>query len=140
MSTTSPRRSADTALRENPPGTGLALFAGVMMIITGVNQVLLGISALLNDNVYVRTPNYVYSFDLTAWGWIHLLFGILLVATGFGVLMGQGWGRAVGIGLVSLNLIANFLFLPYFPLWSLLLIALDGAIIWALAVSGEKAV
>jgi hypothetical protein len=140
MSTSSPRRSADTALRENPWATGLALFAAIMMIIAGVNQVLLGISALLNDNVYVRTPNYVYNLDLTAWGWIHLLFGILLIATGFGVLTRQAWGRALGIGLVSLNLIANFLFLPYFPLWSLLLIVLDGAIIWGLAVFGEDEV
>jgi hypothetical protein len=109
------------------------------MVVVGVNQVLLGISALLKDEVYVQAPNYVYRLDLTTWGWVHLAFGVLLVLTGISVVRGLAWARGVGIGLVALNLIANFAFLPYYPFWSLLIIGMDVAVIWGLAVYRDNA-
>ncbi|MFR9805501.1 hypothetical protein ACL02T_24920 [Pseudonocardia sp. RS010] len=77
---------------------------------------------------------HVYALDLTTSGWIHLILGVLVAAAGCGVIVGQLWARAIGILVASLNLIANFLFLPYSPWWSILLIALDIAVIWALSV------
>ena len=77
--------------------------------------------------------NYFYAFDLTGWGWIHRLLGILVAVVGDAIMKGQTWGRWVGIGLVGLSLIANFLFIPYYPIWSLVIIALDVAVIAALA-------
>lgn len=112
--------------------TGLALFAGILMVIGGVFHALAGISALFNDNLYVATPQYIYSFDLTAWGWVHLILGVLVAFAGVAVVQGQTWGRVVGITLVGLSLIANFLYLPHYPLWSILIIALDVAVIWGL--------
>ena len=76
----------------------------------------------------------MFSFDLTAWAWFHLLAGILLIAAGVGVTTGRVWARSVGIGFAVLSMIANFLFLPYYPLWSLLIITLDVSVIWALCV------
>jgi hypothetical protein len=108
-----------------------------VLVVVGVNQVLLGISALLHDGVYVQAPDYAYRMDLTAWGWVHLVFGLLLVLTGISVVRGLAWARGVGIGLVALNLIANFAFIPYYPVWSLLIVALDVAVIWGLAVYRE---
>lgn len=122
------------AAAPSPWATGLALFAGVMMIVAGAYQVFGGIAALIHDEVFVTTPDYVYSMDLTSWGWIHLALGILLVVVGAGVISGQKWARFTGIGLVALSMIANFLFVPYYPVWSLLIIALEAAVIWALAV------
>jgi hypothetical protein len=134
MSTSIPSRPVpDLARRESPWMNGLSIFAGSLMLIVGVWQVLVGISALLRDTVYVTTPNYIYSFDLTGWGWTHLLLGILIGVAGACVLLGQTWARVVGIVLASLSLISNFLFLPYYPLWSILVIVLDIAVIWALA-------
>lgn len=112
---------------------GLTLFAGVMMVVGGIFHALAGIAALFNDTVFVSTPEYTYQFDLTGWGWIHLIVGGLVAAAGIAVVQGQTWGRVVGIGVAVLSLIANFLFIPYYPVWSLLIIALDVAIIWALA-------
>ena len=126
-------RAQHEAPSESSWASGLSMFAGVMMLIVGIFQILNGIAAILRDKVYVTTPNYLYSFDLTGWGWIHLLVGVLVVAIGFAILMGQTWARWIGIGLVGLSMIANFLFIPYYPLWSLLIIALDIAVIWALA-------
>jgi len=131
--TTAPRTDGDRA-RPSPWAAGLALFAGIVMTVVGVYQVLLGIAALLNDEIYVRTASYVYGFDLSVWGWVHLGFGLVLVLTGISVVRGQPWARGVGIALVALNLIANFMFIPYYPLWSLLIVALDVAVIWGLAV------
>ena len=120
--------------RVSPWAVGLAVFAAAMMIINGIIQVFVAISALFNDQIYVAAPQYVYSFDLTTWGWVHLLLGALIAIAGFAVLRGQTWGRVVGITLASLSIIANFMFLPHYPIWSILVIALDVAVIWALAV------
>jgi len=116
------------------------VFAGIVMLAIGVNQVLLGIAALVDDQLYVALPDYVYALDLTTWGWIHLLFGLLLAVTGVAVVVGKAWARGVGIGLAVLSLIANFAFLPYYPVWSVLLVALDVAVIWGLAVYRDDTV
>jgi hypothetical protein len=113
---------------------GLVVFAGILMIVGGVWHALAGIAALLNDDLYVSTPNYLYSFDLTGWGWAHLVLGILVAAAGVAVLKGLTWGRVAGIAVVMVSLFANFVFIPWYPLWSLVIIALDVAVLWALIV------
>jgi hypothetical protein len=127
------------AERESPWASGFTLFAAVLMVVIGIWQVFAGIAALLRDTVYVSTPEYIYSFDLTAWGWTHLLLGVLIAVAGFGVVRGQVWARVVGILLACLSLIANFMFLPHYPIWSLVIIALDIVIIWALATYRREA-
>lgn len=134
MSTDPSQPVRPTVERREGWAHGLSVFAGVLMIVAGIYHVLAGIAALVNDQVYVSTPAYIYSFDLTGWGWTHLILGALVAVTGFAVLQGQPWGRAVGILLAGLSLVANFVFIPYYPLWSLLIVALDIAIIWGLAV------
>lgn len=131
--------SSRTDYEVSPWASGLTVFAAAMMVIGGVWHALAGIAALVRDEVYVFTPGYTYSFDLTGWGWVQLLLGILVAAAGFAVLRGQTWARAVGIMVVGLSMIANFLFMPYYPIWSLLMIALDIAVIWALATYRREA-
>ena len=113
---------------------GLSLFAGVLMIITGLFNALEGLVALFNDEVYAVGLRYVFAFDLTTWGWIHLLVGIAVAGAGAAVIHGRTWGRVLGIGIALLSMFANFLFIPYYPIWSLLIIALNVFIIWALCV------
>lgn len=139
MSTEMPSRPVGTTEEVSPWATGLVLFAAALMIVSGIWSIFAGIAALFNDTVYVTTPEYVYAFDITTWGWIHLLLGILVFVAGFGVVRGQTWARAVGIVLACLSLIANFLFIPHYPVWSLLIIALDVAVIWALATYRREA-
>jgi hypothetical protein len=96
---------------------GFTAFAALMMIMLGVFQAMAGLVALLNDELYAATPNYVFKLDLTAWGWIHLLLGILIFAAGLGLLFGQVWARVIGVGLALLSAIAAFAYIPYSPFW-----------------------
>jgi hypothetical protein len=95
--------------------------------------VLLGIAAIARGSFFVKAPNYLYNVNITTWGWIHLGIGVLMALTGFFLFSGATWARAVGIALAVLSAIANFFFLPYYPIWSIVIIALDVFVIWALA-------
>jgi hypothetical protein len=110
-----------------------------MMIVTGVFNAIEGLVALFRNEVYVATPRYVFAFDLTTWGWVQLILGLVVLAAGFGVVAGRIWGRVVGIAIALLSMLANFLFIPYYPVWSLLIIALNVFVIWALCVFNRDA-
>nr|WP_051830777.1 hypothetical protein [Streptomyces violens] len=107
-------------------------FAGVLMLVNGVLFVLQGISAIAKDEVYVRLDDYLYRINLTGWGWILLILGVVAVLVGCGILSGATWARMTGIMLAALSLVAQFLFLPYAPVWSVIMMALDVFVIWAL--------
>lgn len=118
---------------------GLAYFAGAVMILVGIFGVFEGIAAIFKNDVYLVRGDYVFTWDLTTWGWLHLALGIVVALAGFAVFSGQPWARAVGIVLAGVSALANFVFLPYYPVWSLLIIALDVLVIWALAVYSRQA-
>ena len=115
---------------------GFVVFAAVMMMIIGAFQVIAGIAAIFEDDFFVVGPNYLYDVDVSAWGWIHLILGVVIFLAGMGVMAGAAWARVVGITLASLSAIANFFFIPYYPLWSILVIALDVWVIWAVTRPG----
>jgi hypothetical protein len=130
--------------QSHAPSSGWAVggvvFAAVMLIMIGVFQALQGLAAIFKDSFFVVLPNYYVEVDVTTWGWIHFILGIVVVLAGFGVLAGATWARVVGITVAVLSAIANFLFIPYYPVWSLLIIALDVFVIWALAAHGREAI
>jgi hypothetical protein len=138
MSEDSAYRSARRA--EEPSGwaVGFILFAAIMLIMVGVFQALQGLVAIFENEFYVATRNYTFKFDATTWGWIHLLLGLLMAFAGWGLLSGRTWARTVAIFLAVLSAIANFLFIPYYPFWSLLIITLDVFVIWAVAAHGGQ--
>ncbi|UUN31371.1 hypothetical protein KK483_22765 [Streptomyces sp. FIT100] len=106
------------------------------MELSGTLSVALGAAGIANDTIF-RAARYVYRFDLTAWGWIHVVIGIGLIAAGLGVLAGKSWGKSAGIALGAVSLITQFLFIPYYPFWSISVMTLDLLAIWALSRSGE---
>jgi len=116
---------------------GFILFAAIMMIMAGIFQALAGLVALFNDTFYVATREYVFKFDVTSWGWIYLILGIVVAVAGWGLLSGRTWARVVGITVAVLSAIANFAFIPYYPFWALTVITLDVFVIWALAAHGR---
>jgi hypothetical protein len=131
--TTPPTDYEDSTKRMVAYGT--TAFAGVMLATVGVFQILEGISAIAKDDIYVLSArDYVYKFDVTTWGWIHLLIGVIAVAVAIGILLAQTWGRIAGIAIAALSALTNFMFLPYTPVWTLIIIAFNGFVIWALCV------
>ncbi|MFF8280943.1 hypothetical protein ACF05T_33615 [Streptomyces lateritius] len=113
---------------------GLTIFAAVLLGITGLVGIFRGIMAIAEDEVLLTTPDYAFKFDLTSWGWIHLLLGVFGLLVSFGLYRTATWARVAGVGIAALVIIANFLSLPYYPAWSILMIAMSGFIIWALCV------
>ena len=117
----------------SPWAHGLAVFAGVVMVVGGAFQALEGLAGIVNDKYLVVLPNYLYAFDLTVWGVIHLLVGLALVVIGVSLLRGQTWARVAGIVAAAVAAILNFVWLPIAPLWAIMVIAVDMLVIWALA-------
>jgi hypothetical protein len=130
-------RSAGRA-REATSGwaVGFILFAAIMMIMIGIFQAIAGLVAIFENEFYVTTRNYLFQFDATTWGWIHLIVGLIIVFAGWGLLSGRTWARTVAIILAVISAIANFAFIPYYPVWALLIITLDVLVIWAVAAHG----
>jgi hypothetical protein len=116
---------------------GWAGFAGVMLIMIGTFDIIQGLVALFNDEFYVVTQKWVFEFDITAWGWIQLILGVILIASGIGIFSGNVAARTAGVIMAGVAAIINFAWLPYYPVWSIIVIAICIAIIWALTAHGR---
>ncbi|MCX5535294.1 hypothetical protein OG785_32685 [Streptomyces sp. NBC_00006] len=133
MATSTTSQHGMGGAREAAAG-GLTIFAAVMLFIVGTMGFFRGLMAILKDNVFLSTPDYTFQFDLTTWGWIHLLLGIVAVIVSFGLFVAMKWARVLGVVLAVLIMIGNFLSIPYYPFWSLTLIAMNALVIWGLCV------
>jgi hypothetical protein len=130
--------------RAEPPGVagpelaaGIGvMFAATLMIVGGIMQVFQAISAIANDEFFATLPNYVVTLDVSTWGWIHLVFGILMVISGMSLFSGSRAAAIFALVLAVLSAIANFGFIPYYPVWAVFIVAVDVFIIWAIARSG----
>ncbi|MFW0786548.1 hypothetical protein AAFP35_18790 [Gordonia sp. CPCC 206044] len=129
---TTPDRQTDPSAKQGF-AFGFSIVAAALLFVAGLVAVFQGISALAKDDLYIAGPQYVYEFNLTTWGWIHLIIGILAIIVAGGLAVGSEWARISAIIIASLSIIAQFLWLPYYPLWAILIIALDLVVIWAVA-------
>jgi hypothetical protein len=130
----------DMSTRRDPPVSGWArggvVFAACIITLIGFFQVIAGLVAIIDDDFFVVGQHYTFNLDTTGWGWIHLIIGILLLITAFGLFSRSEWAAIVAIALTGLSALANFFFIPYYPLWSIVIIALDVWVIWALTRPG----
>ena len=129
-------------MNEQPSGwaIGWTAFAGIMMVMGGIWWAIIGIVALANDTFYVVGEEYIFQFDVTTWGWIHLLLGILAALAGVFLFGGAVWARTVGVIVAVLWALIAFAWLPWYPVWAILLIAVSVFVIWALTVHGRDIV
>ncbi len=116
---------------------GFTYFAAVMMMLTGGFEILQGLSAIIKKHFYVVGSDYVYKINVTTWGWIHLILGVIVLLAGIALLRGAVWARIVGITVAILIALANFLWLPYYPVWAIVIIAVSVLVVWALAAHGR---
>jgi len=108
-----------------------------MLVVIGIFDFIQGLVAVVNDEFFVLTEDYVLKFDVTTWGWIQMILGVVLLLSGFGIFSGNVAARTVGVLAAGLAMIANFAWLPYYPFWSIIVIAICIAIIWALTMHGR---
>lgn len=133
----------DTGLTPRHSGSRITMwsgwiwFAAIVMLITGVFNAVEGLVALLNRAFYVTNGENLLLFNLTGWGWTHLLLGILVGLAGIALLSGATWARVVAVAVASVNAIAQLTFIPAYPLWSTIVIALCVLVIWAVVVHGK---
>ncbi len=128
---------------------GWTFFAAFMMIMIGVFHAIAGFAAILEDEFLRIVPAvgtqatgdaYFLEFDATTWGWIHLILGIVVVLAGFGLFSGAVWARTVGVILAVISAIVGFAWIPWYPVWGIVWIAIAVAVIWALTAHGRDVV
>lgn len=119
---------------------GWAYFAGIMMMMVGAFQVIEALTALFNqDYLVVKTGSKLaIHVNIAAWGWVHLIIGVVAIAAGVAVLAGKLWARIIGMAMAGLSAIVNLAFIAAYPLWSITIIAVDVLVIYALAVHGGE--
>jgi len=118
---------------------GWIMFAAIMMLLIGFFHVMAGLVAIVDDNFYVATKEYVFQFDRTTWGWIHLIFGIVVFLAGLSLFKGAIWARTVGVILGVVSAVVGFAWLPWYPIWGILIVVIAVSVIWALTVHGRDA-
>jgi hypothetical protein len=118
-------------------GYGLIVFAAVLLFVVGCFNLIDGIAAVANSHVFVANAHYVFG-DLRAWGWIVLIAGALQLLAAVGVLAGNQMARWFAVAVVGLNAIAQMFFIPAYPFWSLIIIAVDVVALWGLCVYGSR--
>jgi hypothetical protein len=115
------------------------VLAGVLMMVGGALTFLNGLGVIIHRGFYnTVNANYPYHWNITSWGWTHVALGGVVFLAGICVLLGMVWARVVGVILATLSAVASFLFIPYYPVWSIILIAIDVYIIWALIKGGRR--
>ena len=135
MSTTRQTRLEPETYSEG--AVAITAAAGVLMVLIGTMHAIQGLVALANDDFYLVGQEYVFEFDVTAWGWIHLIGGALVLVAGIALFQGSVWARTLAVVVASISILLNFMWLPYYPLWSLVVMGFDLFVIWAVTAHGR---
>ena len=124
----------DAYEKPGPAGAakGFTIFAAVILMLSGILNFFEGLGAIINGHFYVVLPNYAFNVSVASWGWWHLILGIVVFAAGACLVMDMLWARIAGVVLAGISAVVNFLYIPYSPVWSVVIIALDVFVIWAL--------
>ncbi|HBJ72504.1 MAG TPA: hypothetical protein DDY88_02040 [Actinobacteria bacterium] len=117
---------------------GARYFAALLLLVAGLAQFFEGLTAVVHDNYYAIVNDYLVTFNIATWGWIHLILGVLLVLSGGFVLAGATWARLLGAVLAAISAVTVFVWIPYNPVGATILLALDVFVIWALLAHSHR--
>jgi hypothetical protein len=131
----STRTSTSTDVKTEVPGT--LVFSGMMMMLVGAFHLLMGVVALVDDDFYVAKQEYLFEFDLTSWGWVHAVAGVVIALAGAALMHGDRRARPVVAVLAALSMLVSFAWLPYYPFWGLTVIAFDLFVLRELLMHGH---
>ena len=132
-----PASSASSTREVSGWAVGLIFFAAVLMILVGAFHFIEGLVAVLNGTFYVVRPGYDLAIDVSTWGWVNIVGGVIMAIAGIVVFSGALWARIIGMIAASVSALGSFYSIPYYPVWSILVIAIDLAVVWALIVHGR---
>jgi hypothetical protein len=130
--------SDQTGYRRPTAWVGWIVLASVLMCIAGLFNVITGLVAVFSDKIYVQGSVATVGIDVTGWGWFHIFWGLVLLATGFALYAGATWARVTAIFVVGINMVTQLMEMPAYPLWSLVILTLDLLVIWAVIVHGDE--
>jgi hypothetical protein len=136
MSTSAPNRPT-TQPEYSEGAVALTATAGILMVMVGIFHAVQGLVALFNDEFFVVGAEYIFGFDVTTWGWVHLIAGTIVALAGIALFQGAVWARTVAVILACVSILASFLWMPFYPLWSMVVIAFDVFVIWAITAHGR---
>ncbi len=128
--------------RNTTTWVGWVYFAGVLLILRGISQEFLGITALVNKHYLFTAANnslIVTTSNMSAWGWVDLAVGALVLAVGFSLLHGSTWARIIAVFFTGVSFLVNMAFLGVFPIWAIVAMIVDALVIYALIVHGDEA-
>jgi hypothetical protein len=141
--------SPSTYRERSGAAVGWISFAAFMLIMVGTFHAIAGLAGIIENEFYSVVPAagteatgdvYFLQFDATTWGWVHLIGGLIVLFAGFGLFRGAVWARTVGVIVAVISAIVSFAWLPWYPVWSITIIAIDIAVIWALTAHGRDIV
>lgn len=131
--------ATNTSNKEVTGWVGWVYFAAFMLVLSGILQIVGGLTALLRDTYFLVGEKAVLAFDYTTWGWVHLLVGVIVLCAGISLFQGSTWARVVAVLLAMVNFVVQFAFLQSYPIWSLVAMTIDVLVIYALTVHGSEA-
>jgi hypothetical protein len=131
------RKPTGPAVEPDGRALGITATAGLILMLTGVFGMIQGIVGILDNDLYLVTNKWLFELDATAWGWGHILIGLIALCAGVGLFFGRRWARAIAVIIATVGILANFAWLPYYPMWAILVIAFDLFVIWAVTVHGS---
>jgi hypothetical protein len=118
---------------------GWTAFGAILIIIAGVFNAIQGLAAVFADNIFVKgSKGGALVLDVTQWGWVHVILGLVLVVVGLGLVQGRLWARILGVAVIMVNMITQMAMLPSYPFWSIIIITLDAVVLWAICVHGSE--
>jgi hypothetical protein len=118
-------------------GYWMIVFAVVLLLTVGFFNLIEGIAAIARSHVFVANAHYVIG-DLRAWGWVTLILGALQILAALGILAGNQAARWLAVAVIGLSAIGQMLFLPAYPFWALMIIAVDVVALWGLCAYGSR--
>jgi hypothetical protein len=139
MATAAPRTTPTPATEPEPGIGGWALFAALMLVMAGSFGLFYGLAAVLNDDVVTVGGSGVIVWDFTAWGWVHMALGVVMLGIAFGLFAMKGWARWTAVAIATINAIAQLTIITAFPIWALIVVALDVTVIYQLTVNWKTA-
>lgn len=137
-SRTQPAHKTDGRYAAERQPTGWTVFAGMLLLIVGSLDALYGLAAILNNEIIIVGGQGVIVADVTTWGWVHLILGSIVAATGLGLFAGASAARWAAVFFVAVNAVAQIVWFPAAPLWAFLMIILDVTIVYQLTARWEE--